>query len=35
VLVGIDERDHDGQFDSGFDEVGGMDFAASEGIKFA
>ena len=35
VLVGIDERDRDGQFASGFDEVGGMDRAASEGIKFA
>jgi len=30
VLVGVDERDHDGQFASRFDEVGGMDFAASE-----
>ena len=30
VLVGIDERNHDGQLASGFDEVGGMDFAASE-----
>src|ERR1700688_605922 len=30
VLVGVDERNHDGQFASGFDEMGGMDFASSE-----
>src|ERR1019366_499439 len=30
VLVGIDEGDHDGQLTSGFDEVRGMDAAASE-----
>src|SRR6202140_5988668 len=30
VLVGVDERNHDGQFASGFDKMGGVDFAASE-----
>jgi hypothetical protein len=30
VLVHVDERDHDRQLASGFDQVGGVDFAASE-----
>jgi hypothetical protein len=30
VLVGVDERDHDGQLASGFYEMGGLDFASSE-----
>src|SRR4029077_2038247 len=34
VLVGVDERNHDGQFASGFDQMGGVDFAASEEAGF-
>src|SRR6266849_8158649 len=30
MLVGVDERNHDGQLASGFDEMGGMDFASPE-----
>ena len=30
VLVGVDERNHDGQFASSFDQMGGMDFASSK-----
>src|SRR4030088_1424494 len=30
MLVGVDERNHDRQFASGFYEMGGLDFASSE-----